>query len=253
MTERHGHWSLRFDADPDLVARALVKWIRAERLTLATTTESRSRALVRALRRRLPDDYSVVLRFEYLIIWHRPTYRSHWLAWLAVLDPRSWAMLGGRRQFRVARKRFTHRATGTRVPVDVGHCPSGVDGGPGHWSDAHHDRVVIATRGFDKWGRRSRRYQRRHPHGALCLHMDSNLNQHAPAWRDFLNRRLAATSVYDLAGVPAHGSHGPRLIDTAHVLGLLVGRAQVFLGPRPRKLDHRPITYTATYPGTAQD
>lgn len=247
-TEHHAHWSLRFDAEPDLVARALVKLIRAEGLTLLTTTESRDRALVRALRRRLPAGYGVVLRFEYLIIWHRPTYRSHWLAALAVLDPRSWPMLGGRRLFRVARKRFTHRETGTRMRAEVGHAPSGVDGGPGHFATAHHDRVVIANDGFARWGRRARRYQRRHPRGALCLHMDSNLNQHAEQWRAFLTKRLAAASVYDLAGVPAHGSHGDRLIDTAHVVGLLVGHAVVYLGPRPHKLDHAPVTYTATYP-----
>ena len=81
--------------------------------------------------------------------------------------------------------------------------------------------------------------------------MDSNLNQHAPEWRAFLERRLHARSIYTLAGVPAHGSHGTRLIDTAHVVGLEVGHAVVRIGPQPRKLDHRLVTYTATYPATS--
>lgn len=247
VTERHGHWSLRFDADPDQVADALVDLITREQLALLTTTESRNRGLLRALRDRLPDGYAAVRRFEYLIIWHRPTYRSSWLAALAVLDPRGWPMLGGRRLFRVARKRFRHRATGTRTRAEVGHAPSGVDAGPGHWSPHHHDRVTIANHGFDRWGRRSRRYQRRHRDGALFLHMDSNLNQHASAWRAYLTKRLGAASIYVLAGVPEHGTHGDRLIDTAHVCGVRVGRAVVWLGKRPRKLDHRPVIYTATY------
>lgn len=240
------HWSLRFDADPAAVAAALVALIETEGLALLTTTESANRRLLVELRKRLPAGYRAVRRFEYLIIWHAPTFAEHPAAWLAILDPRSWPMLGGRRLFRVARKRFTHRSTGRWVLVEAAHAPSGVDAGGGHWSHAHPDRVTISNHGFAAWGNRARRYGRRHPRAAQVKHLDSNLNQQAEAWRRFLERRLASPSIWSVCGVPDDGTEGSRLIDTAHV-SLAVADARVLHPTKPPKLDHDPIAYRATF------
>jgi hypothetical protein len=251
VIEWQGHHSLRFDADPETTAAFLVDVILSHNLKVYTTTESRSRRLVAALRRRLPAEYGVTRRFEYLVIWHCPSFRAHPLAVLAALDPRSFAMLGGRRMFRVARKRLTHVETGRRVRVEVAHAPSGVAAGPGVWSDEFPDRVRISKAGFARWGHRLDRYRRRHPDAVALAHMDSNLDQFRPQWRNLLTHMMGATpSIYDLAGVPETGTHGDRLIDTAHVAGVDVDRVGIVTRSRPPKLDHRPVIYRAAYPQT---
>lgn len=242
----HGHWSLRFDADPVQVARALADLTMTHGLDLLTADEARSRKLMRELRKALPATHRASRTFEYLYVWDTRVYRSRWPARLQVLDPRSWPMFGGHRKFRVARKRFTHRASSTRLRADVFHGPSGVDGGPNRWSGDSPSRVKISQRGFRREGRSLRRYAKRHPHGAAVIHADTNLNQFG--WRTWTERTLWAESVWTLAGFPTRGTHGLlRLIDTAHVLGVDVDRAAVVVRQQPRKLDHRPIVYRALY------
>lgn len=247
VVEWQGHASLRFDADPSAVATFLVDVITSHSLKLFTTTESRSRALVREIRRRLPDHYRVTRRGEFLIIWHRPTFRSSRLAWLATLDPRSWPMLGGHRLFTSARIRFEHRPTSRRVRLEITHAPSGVDDGPGHWGTEFPERVRISQAGLERSGRGVARFHGRHPDGVSIVHLDSNLNVARDIWRTWLDHTLNSPSVWTLAGVPFGGTHGSRLIDDSHVLGIDVDRASIVTRARPPKLDHRPFVYRASY------
>lgn len=238
--EWRGHASLRFDANPKAVANYLVDLLTGFHLTLLTTTESNSRALVTALRKILPDGYKVTRRGEYLIIWQTSTYHARKLsAAVSLLDPRFWLTFGHRRYFRVYRKAFTHKPTGRRFRAEVAHAPRDPSG--------DKNRLSISNAGLNAWGRQIARYRKRHPHAALVAHLDSNRDQLNDALRHDLEQRLHALSVWSLAGEPSTGSHGAKLYDTAHVVGLTLNRgdAKVVQGDRPPKLDHAAIVYGA--------
>lgn len=243
------HASLRFDADTGSVTDYLRRVVRYERPDVLTCTEAQQRHIVRDLRRTLGKNWRVTRKGEYLICWRRDT-----LAGIPTRPPRLWhlthvAGFPEWRQLRVGVRWLRHRHTGKRVRVMVGHCPAGVEFGDG-WRSGRvvpaGERAVTARaveasqRGLAAWGKR---IHRRLGRGVVQVAvMDSNLDQHRAAWRAYLTGALHAPSIW-ARDVPKRGSHGHRLIDTAHVAGATVSDPHVCNVAKPTCLDHTAIAF----------
>lgn len=237
--ERAGVVSLRFDADPDDQASYCADLVEQHRLSAFTTTESRSRRLARAMRRRLPAGWRVLRRHEYLLCFDTAVWgkRSH-----AKLRTLSALTYGGRR-FRMAEVELRHRATKLRARLQSAHAPRSIGGGHTRWRWVERLRVRAAQRGWASWGEHNARLHRRRPDRVVLSHMDANLDQRSAHWRSYLAGELGAPSVYDRRR-PTRGTKGTRLIDTAHVFGAaVVGGPWVSGIPRPAGIDHAAMFY----------
>jgi hypothetical protein len=229
------HASGRYDAATSAVADYHARLVSDEQPHVLTATEAQQPGIVRATRQALGPQWRVRRRGEYLIAHHRDT--------LAPRGPvRQWLLtrikvLPRHRQLDPAAATFRHKPTGKRVRVMVAHAPAGVQDG-NHWSS---DRRVRAHRsGMPRWGRRIERGARRAVQVAV---MDANLDQRRVRWRQWLTHALRAPSMWERR-VPETGTHGPRLIDTGHVLGAPVTDARIVATPRPLGVDHRAIAFT---------
>lgn len=243
MLLRGAHASLRYDADPHALAAYLEELVYRHRLQVLTTTESRSRMLVRALRVRLGPNYRVVRRHEYLHVWDRRALRgrSHWAHLLAASPIRYWMMGKLGRRFLVGTQRLRHRGTGRLCRFSTGHAPSGIEGRAGRWRvGALLGRIASARNGFDRWGRTARRWQR--GRRVQVLSLDANLDQRLAPWRVYLDRELGGRSVWH-EDRPELGTHGRRVIDDVRVLGARVTRSRVDSSPRPPGVDHRAVVW----------
>ena len=236
-----GHASLRFDADTDALAAYVARLVVVDDLGLLTTTESRSRALVKKVRARLPKRYRVLRRHEYLFVWDTTRLSKAGRARLIVLTPlRFWSMGSLSKRFLVGQLDLRARDSRERVRVQVGHAPSGVQGGTASWRrNPEQNRVLAARRGFVAWGERIAAAR-----GVVLAHMDANLDQRSPHWRGYLTHTLGAEAVWTGCLPPAgKGTHGSRVIDTAHVVGAPTRWPHLAETKRPEKVDHVAFVY----------
>ena len=240
MRLRFVHASLKHDADRDAVAAWLAALVAGRRLHVLTCTEAQQPGIRRVLARRLGRAYRVRRRGEYLIVTHRRTLRAASVPRLWLLSTRAKNGLPGWRQVRVAAD--TYRVAGRRLRIMVGHMPAGVESGDSWRADRPSAAAVTcAQEGYSRWGARIRRGARRGVVQVAAL--DANLDQRRDGWRRWVSTRLGP-SVW--AGrVPDRGTHGHRLIDTAHITGARVVAAGIPAAnaDRPRRLDHAAIAY----------
>lgn len=239
VTEPVGVVSLRHDVAPALLANYCARVVCAHQLSAFTTTESRSRRLVRKLRRQLPEGWRVVRRHEYLLAWDTRVWGKRSRPKLRTLAGIVYAR--GRR-FRMAELELRHRVAARRVRLQSAHAPASIGGGHTSWRSSSPRRVRAAQAGWARWGRHNARLARRRPDRVVVSHMDANLDQRSAHWRSYLADELGAPSVY-AEHRPRAGTHGTRLIDTAHVAGARATDPVVSKVDRPRGLDHAALVY----------
>lgn len=238
----------RYDVPAEVFVRHLAGLVLEHAPTAFAASECRNRRLVRLLRAQLGSDYVVRRRHEYLCGWRRDQLRARGPMRLwSVSGVRYW-MLGRRqRLFLVAAQGFASRGSGRRWRLELGHAPSGVDGG-GRWrTGALPGRVEAAKQGWRAWGRRGRRYLRRHPDRYLVRMFDGNLHLGSARWDHYLAVMLDGATVWRRRP-PLRGTHGGRVIDAGQVAAgeeaaVRVTSAQVLGGELPAGVDHRPVLF----------
>jgi hypothetical protein len=235
------HLSLWFGAQPSTVADYVAATIGTYDCRLVTCTEGKR--YVRALRDTLGPEWRIQARGEHLVLSHKPTIKRYGVkpAREHLASRRAYYTRGGGgRRFRVmfADLRIID---GPRLRVMVAHAPASVQDGK-HWNHAHPDRVQASRQGFDRWGKWIRRWQPKHRDAVQLAAMDSNLDQRLGVWREYLTDQLSLPSIWEW-NVPDEGTHGRRLIDTAHTNAVVSG-ALVSKVARPKVLDHDGIVFT---------
>lgn len=131
-----------------------------------------------------------------------------------------------------------HIATGKVVMVRVGHLPAHVQDGDGFRETTA--RVIAQGRAWMSslagWGRRSRRFTRRHPGAAQIGTGDFNVDVHRAHWRGVIGRALRLECA---TPIPAGGDLGKRLISWFFYRGLGVATTDVLRAVEG--FDHKPI------------
>lgn len=258
MRLRITHASGRYDVPPEKMADYLARLARHQDAHILTATECRSAKLTSAVKKKLGKRWKVARYHEYLICWRTDKAKGIWPGKTVTLCPKPYWMMGSRsRKFLIGTRILTLTGPGSegrRLRVDVGHAPSGVDGGNGNFrAKALPGRVQSSNSGYTAWGKRIAAFAKKHPDAVQVATMDCNLDQHKTRWRSWLTTKMKARSIYAGAGtsgsknVPSQGTHGKRLIDTAHVKENstvnVVDRWVVTKVARPKGVDHRPITF----------
>lgn len=232
MTTRFVHASGRFNANGKRFAAYLADLIELHGARVLTATECQGRGIARELRRLLGKGWTVEQRGEFIIAHSAKNRRP---ATLQSLTGRHW------RDMRVMFKHVT--INGRKVRLMVTHAPAGVEYGDG-WrtgNKLNRQQVSRSKRGFAQWGAMVRRQWRRF--GVVQIaNGDFNLNQLIKAWREWCTSELGAPSVFAVHRAK-RGTHGPRLIDTGHVLGADVLDAGVSPLNPPKDADHRAIWF----------
>lgn len=234
------HLSLRFDAQPEHVAGYVAEVIDTEDVDVVTCTESKGRA--RAVRKRLGKSWRVQSRGEYLVCSRRAVL-GRWHGWPARLRKAAGAGWhnrgGGDRAYAVLVSNLRHLCTGSRVRVMVAHTPSHVQVGARF--RRLPARVNAWTKGLATWGRWIRHCARHHKRVVQVAAMDSNVENHLPHWRHLLEHELGLPSIWRHHR-PKGGTHGHRLIDTAHTNARVTGQ-RLCRVRQPHDIDHGGIVF----------
>lgn len=210
---------------------------------IVTTTECRRKA--KAIRAKLGDGFAVASIGEHCIIWRRARF-SRWPGTItrsraAYAVP--WFTRGGSaRTFRVLQRDLRDKATGHHIRVQTAHCPSHVEHGDQWRTDTAQRRVTSAREGFRQWGKWVRTASRRKPGLVHVLTMDANLDQRRDAWRTYLTDTLGLPSVWEDGRWP-YGTHGNRVIDTAHSNAPTSRARRTPVPPRKYGVDHWGIVF----------
>lgn len=225
-----GHWSARARTN----ARHIAGVVEDLELDEFRGTEMQWPGTLRAVRKALPG-WAVSRRGEYLIGFREAAFEP--VAPMELRRLTSTPRIALWRQLWVAHRVAIHIASGRRYRAEVGHCPAGVESGD-RWKPG--PQAVTARDGIAKWGRRGWRWHAVNPERrTLVRSLDSNLDQRRGVWLVWLTATLGGASIWP-GRMPDRGSHGFRLIDTAHVLGGDVEDAGV-LADKPKRYDHKTI------------
>ena len=237
---RRVHVSGKFSIDADVFGRHLRTLARRHNADVLTTTESKGKK--RAVRRHNPE-FRVAARGEYLVMWRKGALKSRTRARLRRITVTKWTRLfPSWRDTRLMTKglKVDRRH---KLRISVGHLPAGVQDGATWKRGPVADKASATSRtALRKWGRLLARG--RYTQDACG---DFNLDQRRNQWREYAEQQLGAPSIWTGRRTP-HGTHGSRLIDTAHVRGARITGAHVDVGALPAALDHRAIVYTYEVP-----
>lgn len=243
-TIRWAQISLKWSAPDEAVADYIETAVVTLDLDGFCSTEGKGKR--RAVAKRLGRKWRVQSRGEFLIGTRRFTLSRWWtlpLPRYRVAPGADWSNgpHAGTRHFAAMFGNYRVRGAGRRLRVIVTHATSGVQVG-GRWRPIP-ERVGPYKRGMAWLGNHVDRVPvGRHVVNVVQLVcMDSNLEQHLPVWRDYLERSLGLPSIFR-HHQPGQGTEGHRLIDTAHTNAPVSGQRVVTLNRAPI-LDHDLIVF----------
>ena len=228
---RVGHASLRYDAQGEDTARYIKRVLEKGELTLLTCTEFQQAHIQQHLKRVLSDRWGISKVGEYGLLFNRDVWTrkgsAHWkLTNIPGLEDHRQVDVGV----------WTLKVDDKSVRVMAAHLPAGIQHGKRFDSGK---RAEAVKQGLKRWGERIENSSM-----VQLAHMDCNLDQRHMEWRTYMSRQLNARSVWSVGRPAKGGTHrGGRLIDTAHVAGVQVHSPKVLDVPRPKKIDHKPISY----------